>query len=433
MKSKMSLSARDLALQVIKVVEENLPLQEALDNYLENHKLKDSDKALTTNLVYGYFRIKHRLLFVLKTKIRGKFKKLPNKFLYPMCLAVYEILYMDKIPDYASVSWYVEYIKKRVDKRLVGLANGVLRNICREKDSFLDVKFYKKNIKKKEDFFAIYYSIPDAILKLLLSQYKLNDAICFLEKSIKRPYIGLRINKKLNESDELIKRLENENLYSLKYGSRIYAFEGFEDIDNLEQKGLISKKSYESQIILEKIKSFIKTPIWDVCAGIGGKLTFFLEEGIKPIWGSDIDFKRLKKLKEELVRLKLEDSLVFLADGTQNPPLNTRPNTIILDVPCTGLGVVSRRPDLKYRFSEKKLKDLLRLQEELINNSIEFLPEQGKLVYITCTWNKMENEDMVNKVISKYKNLSLIHEIKIDFCSDYREFFYLAVLKKERI
>lgn len=430
MKSKKNISSRDIALQVIKAVEDSYPLQEALDSHLERYHIKENDKALTTNLVYGYFRIKNRLLFVLNTKIRGQFKKLPNKFLYPMCLAVYEILYMEKIPDYASVNWYVEYIKKRVDKRLVGLANGVLRNICRDKQIYLQMEFYRKKVKSNRDFFEIYYSMPKDVIDLFLKQYSLDKARCFLEKSIEKPYIGIRINKKLNESANLIEKIELEKKYILKYKSRIYGFEQFYDLDKLEQDGLFSKKSFESQIILEQVKSFVKPPIWDLCAGIGGKLTYFLEQDIEPIWASDIDFKRLTHLKKELVRLRLKYIPIFLADAKKTPPLKKNPNTIILDVPCTGLGVVCRRPDLKYRFNEYKLKELLTLQEELIENSIKFLPNEGTLVYITCTWNKMENEDIVNKMLSRYDYIKLIKEIKPDFCSRYREFFYCAVLKK---
>ncbi len=430
MKPLKDLSSRELSIKVIKEIENGRALQETLDHYLNKNKLNSSDKALATNLVYGYFRLKNRLLFVLKNRIR-QFKKLPNRFLHPMCLAVYEILYLDRIPDYATVNFYVEYIKKNVDKKLVGLSNGVLRNICREKNSYLHKDFYKNNTKNEIEFFEVYYSIPQKILELLLNQYTIKQARCFLEKSIDRPYIGIRINKKLVEAVKLIENLELEKKYILKHETRIYGFDQFEDVDKLEQRGILSKKSFESQIILQQIKCFVKEPIWDICAGIGGKLTYFLEEDICDIWASDVDFKKLIYLKKELLRLKLKEILVFLADGTKNFPLKKAPNTIILDVPCTGFGVLSRRPDIKYRFNEKRLKDLLQIQKRLLENSIEFLPAGGILVYITCTWNKMENGDMIEGILGKYDYLNLLKEIDFDFCSKYREFFYCAVLKKQ--
>lgn len=432
MKIKNKPSPREIALSVLRDVENGSFLQETLDGYLEKNPLNKKDKALITALVYGYFRIKLRLLFILKNKIRGQFKKLPKKFLYPLCLGVYEILYMDKIPDYATVSFYVEYIKRKVDKKLVGLANGVLRNICREKELLLSEDFYRNNTKDEKEFFESFYSMPREILNLLLDQYDYEKAICFLQKSIHRPYLGIKINLKSEKSKDVIENFNSKRLYSIKFGSSIYGFEdsNLKKLDIWQDEGLISLKSIESQIILDKIKDLIVPPIWDVCCGVGGKLLFFLEEQKLPIWGSDIDIKKLKQVKKEIDRLNLQDTPIFVADGTRTPPLNIKPNTIILDVPCTGFGVLSRRPDIKYSFTKQRLNDIIDLQIKLVDNAISFLPENGILTYITCTWNKMENEEVIGSFIKKYKKLELVKEIDIDFCSNFKEFFYCAVLKK---
>ena len=434
MKNNKKLSSREIAINAIIKIKKHMHIQHAVDNALE-HVQKKQDKALITELVYGYFRLRERLYFILKSRIRGQFKKLPKKFLISMSLAVYEILYLDRIPDYASVNFYVEYIKKRISRGLTSLANGVLRTICRKKEDFLSHEFYIENTVSKEEFYSIYYSLPLFLVKILISQYGDKNAEIFLKKSVCKPFIGIRINKKNKSSKEIIKLLDKNNQVKQKINNRLYALEHSDEIDieYFEKQGIISRKSFESQKVLIDLDCYDwNTPIWDMCAGFGGKTTFLLEEDKFPVWASDIDIKRLLGLKKELFRLKLNDIPVFVTDSTKANPLKKNPSTILIDTPCSGLGVICRRPDLKLRLDDIFLKNIIKLQQNLLNMAIKTVPKHGRIVYITCTWNRDENEKLVQKVIRENRDVkvSIEKEVKIDFTRDLREFFYGVILVK---
>ena len=423
---------RLLAIFVIEQVIKGRELQAALDDILRSRFLKLQDKALLTHLTYGYFRLKTRLEFVLRFKIRGRFKKLPKRFVLCLALATYEILYLDKIPEYATVCWYVEYIKKKVNNSLTALANGVLRNISREKALLISEDFYREHTKNQNDFLTAYYSMPEFLINMLYSQYDREEAAVFLEKSLLKPYIGIRINKNLEEGKSLKENILAKKRYELVVGERIFGFEKIDfSLDDLEKKGIISRKSVESQKILLDLRcDKWETPIWDVCAGFGGKTTFLIEEGIFPVWASDVNLKRLIGLKQEKKRLFLPEFPIFLADGCSVYPLKRRPSTILLDVPCSGLGVLCRRPDVKWKMTKEYIEKLKLIQYKMLDIASEFLDKGGKIVYITCTWNREENEEQLFRLIKKKKGFVLDKEVGVNFYSVYREFFYGAVLKK---
>ena len=437
MKGSKKLSSREIAINAIIKIQKGMHIQHALDLALQNVQ-KKQDKALITELVYGYFRLRERLYFILKSRIRGQFKKLPKKFVLCMCLGVYEILYLDGIPDYASVNFYVEYIKKRISRGLTSLANGVLRTICRNKDEFISREFYIKNTRSMEEFYSIYYSLPLFLVKILISQYGDKNAEIFLKKSVCKPFIGIRINKRNKSSKEIINLLNKNNHIKQKINNRLYALEDSHEIDieYFEKQGIISRKSFESQKILIDLHfNNWNIPIWDMCAGFGGKTTFLLEEDKLPIWASDIDINRLLGLKKELFRLKLNDIPIFVSDCTKVSPLKKNPSTILIDSPCSGLGVICRRPDLKLRIDDIFLKNIMKLQKKLLNLAIKIVPKYGRIVYITCTWNRDENEAQMQRLMQDNKGvkIEIEKEVKIDFTSDLREFFYGVTLVKNSL
>ncbi|GAB6887385.1 16S rRNA (cytosine(967)-C(5))-methyltransferase RsmB [Desulfothermus okinawensis JCM 13304] len=435
MRKNKTKSPREIALDTIIKIKRGMHIQKALDMVLSNVNIKRRDCALITELVYAYFRLKARLNFVLKSRIRGQFKKLPERFVLCMCLGVYEILYLDRIPDYASVNFYVEFIKKKVNKGLTSLANGVLRTICRNKEELISREFYLENTRSRKEFYSIYYSIPICLVDLLVKQYGCEDAEIFLKKSIIKPYIGIRINKKKRSSKEVINILTKNKSTNKKLEDRLFALEDASDIDieRLEQEGIISRKSFESQkILFDLSKDKWNLPIWDMCAGFGGKLTLLLEEDKAPIWASDIDINRLKGLKREISRLGLDDVPVFVSDCTKSDPLKKSPNTILIDSPCSGLGVINRRPDLKWRIDHRFLKEVTKVQERLLNKALKTISTYGRVVYITCTWNREENEGQILKLVENNRDIKIKieKEVSINFSNDFREFFYGVVLVK---
>ncbi len=426
---------RWVAINTIERIQKGGDLQAVLDHFLCVHTINIKDKALITHLTYGYFRLKARLEFILRFKIRGRFKKLPKRFVLSLALATYEILYLDRVPEHATLNWYVEFVKTGINKGLTGLANGVLRNICREKTDLLHEDYFKDHTRTRTEFLSVYYSIPVEILSLLISQYGEQDGLYFLKKSISAPFIGIRLNLREKGGQDLQQQIIFQEQYDINVGNRLFGFKNSPkglDLSSMEQQGLISRKSVESQKILLDLEcEKWEVPIWDMCAGFGGKVGFLVEYGKYPVWASDIDFNRVMGMKREKKRLGLRAFPIFLADGTAALPLKKVPNTILLDVPCSGLGVLSRRPDIKWKMNFCQINLLKKIQYNMLQNASDFLNPGGKIAYITCTWNREENNNQVMKILKEKRGtLDIEKEVDLDFKTKYREFFYGVLLKK---
>ena len=153
-----------------------------------------------------------------------------------------------------------------------------------------------------------------------------------------------------------------------------------------------------------------REPIWDCCAGRGGKTTALLEQGHRGIWASDVSLRRLRGLRGELGRLRLPAVPVFRADAT-NPPLGEKPRTILIDAPCTGLGVLSRRPDAKWKRGPRDVVDLAAVQRRILEACAALLPSGGRLVYLTCTATRAENDDQAAWLEALRSDLVRTHQV----------------------
>ncbi len=424
----MGIEPREIAIEVIYESLNHHDIQFSLNKYLSQHRLKRSDKNLITTLCYGYLRLKGRIDFILRSTVRGNIKKLPFKLVVALGCAVYEILFLDRIPEYATVFWYVEYCKKRIKRHLSGLTNGVLRHIIRIKDMLLSKDFYKDD--DMIVFLSRYYSCPVWIIKKWMECLGYEHTIKLLDLSLQPPKIGIRVNiRKKKELNSIVRQLKDNNpdFYLKDVG---FSFKKTPDlpIDRWENEGFITRQSIESQRIIWELEPYTwGIPVWDCCCGSGGKTTFLLERGIEDIFASDINLDRVSFLKKELVRLGLKSIPVFLTDAALFYP-RKKPATVFIDAPCSGLGVLSRRPDIKWKRGSDEVKKIVKTQKRLLEHASSLLGSGGIIVYITCTINPEENEKIVRSIYS----LKLIKEIKIKDTIEkgYNEFFYAAILKK---
>ncbi len=418
---------REIAIDIIEKSLLGQDIQTALNKHLNSYELKKVDKSLITTICYGYLRFKKRIDFILKRSVKGSIKKLPFKLVIALGCGTYELLFLDKIPEYATVYWYVEYCKKNIAKRLSKLTNAVLRHISRIKDELLSERFYSdKDIKV---FLSRYYSCPNWITDLWIKHFGIEKTTELLKRSISQPNIGIRINPKKMTHDVLdIFKTSSPIFYIEDLG---FCFERTPSlpIEELEQKGMITRQSFESQKLMwDVLQNVWQEPVWDCCCGAGLKTTLLLERGIIDIFASDINFYRLSFLKKEIKRLELKDILVFKADATNFCPLKA-PKTIVIDAPCSGLGVLSRRPDIKWKRYPKEIKRLKNIQKNILSNALKILNSSGRIVYITCTINPEENESLIRE----FAGVKIVKEICIDdFLKDpnLKEFFYTAVLEK---
>ncbi len=434
-KQPNSQQARSVAIRAISRSLQGENLQACLSQELNKSDLCLLDINLATMLSYNYLRYKGRLDYIVGVYILHKPSKIPENFFLYLGLCIYEMMYLEKIPFYASVNWYVGCVKQRLSNRWAKTANAILRQISDNIERIKSSDFYQQDNPGMVKFWSRYFSCPQWIVDLWINNYGENVCKTLLASSLQAPQIGIRVNKTLPEADQLWQTFYN--LPELKeICAYTFSFAKSPDmqIEDLESSGLISRQSPQ----IEKMLSILDTttwelPLWDCCAGNGNKTTLFLEKGFTPLWASDLSREKIQRCQKEINRLHLKKIPLFVSNAAHSPPLKKKPRTVLIDAPCSGLGVISRRPDLKWKRTFGELKKISSLQEAILD--VQVNNAQDRIVYFTCTLNPEENEQVVQKVKDKYKKkLTLEQEYKpeLDLENNLsKEYFYAAVLVKK--
>ncbi|QGY39648.1 antitermination protein NusB [Pseudodesulfovibrio cashew] len=393
-------------------------IQAALDTALSHDAVDPRDAGLATELSYGYLRLKGRLNYVLSRFLKDP-GKLPPKMHLAMGVAAYEILFLDKVPTYASVDWAVEFSKSKPGSRFSGLFNAVLRRVGELGDTAHDPDYYRKDASLPE-FLTRWYSCPQWLSDLWWRAYGEEQATRYLEAQLKPPAVGI-------------------NLYGHPYADEIFSelasapevidIEGFSfalppgmQIDGVPGPPL-ARQSFAARQALEALRPDTwGDPVWDACAGRGGKTRILREKGRK-VFASDPHSGRLSALHREL-----PDVETFEANAATAVPPH-KPATILLDLPCSGLGVLSRRPDTKWKRKTRDLDDLVKLQTEILDNAAQRVKRGGLIAVVTCTLNPDENEGLIRDFLEAQPGAVLETEWSTPSDSPLNEFFYGALLR----
>jgi len=393
-------------------------IQAALDVALSSGTIDPRDAGLATQLSYGYLRLKGRIEYVLSRFLKDP-GKLSPKMRLAMGVAVYEILFLDKVPAYASVDWAVEFSKTKPGARLSGLFNAVLRRISELGDQAHDKDFYRKDASLPE-FLTRWYSCPQWIVDLWWVTYGEDKAIKYLEAQTGPPAMGINLFGH-PDADEIFTDLAGapEILDIEGFSFALPAGTSFEE----EPDPPLARQSFAARQAIEALAPETWSgPVWDACAGRGGKTRILLEKGLK-VFASDPHTGRLSALQKELPGVT-----VFEANAATAVPPH-EPGTILLDLPCSGLGVLSRRPDTKWKRKTKDLDDLIKLQAEILDNAAQRVKRGGRIALITCTLNPDENERLTARFLKKYPEATLKREWTTPPESPLGEFFYSALLE----
>ena len=425
-------SARRAALECLSLaLDKGVDVQSGLNQVLSQRDLSPRDAALATELSYGYLRYKGRIRYVL-SRYLNKPDKLPPRLFRAMGVAAFEIMFLDRVPNYASVDWAVSLAKQTFNLSMSRLANAVLRKVSSAGESLSEPDFYRDDDPDTMTFYSRYYSCPYWLAGLWLASYGPENAARYLAATLQAPPLGLRVNRTRPEYEEVFSRLSASPACVAAREPGVALGPGFkEPLDDLLERGVVSRQSMASQEALALLEPGTwKTPVWDACAGRGGKTAYLLEQGVTDLYASDVHSSRLALLNKETARLGLDPARVFLADASKPPPLREKPGTILLDAPCSGLGVLSRRPDIKWKRTPKDLDDLHSLQRAILENAYSILPSGGSIAYITCTLNPAENQELISSFIEAHWDIRLDRSQTFRPSSPLREFFFIALVKK---
>ena len=421
--------ARNAAWQTIDLcLQGNRPIQEALDTVLNRTSLDPRDEALAAEISYGYLRYKGRIDFLLHLYLRAP-EHLPAPLLQLLGLAAYELLFL-RIPAYATVHSAVDMVRARFSPGLAKLSNAVLRRISQLGADAGNPDFFLAKAKNAQQADAAFYSLPVWLHVLLRDHCGFQEPRLFLD-SLLPPPLGLRVNTVHPDQEELLTRLENAPGLLDRLGP-MFCLEGnpLSDLTACLAQGRVSRQGfgvYEALVAMEP--NTWPSPLWEACCGRGGKTCALLENGMPPFWASDLSLGRLIGLNHDIRRLGLPRPVVFLAAADKPAPLARKPQTIFLDVPCSGLGVLARRPDIKWKLNPSRIQEFIARQASLAQAALSLLPAGGILIYMTCTLHDAENRTQVEHM-SKAHGARIEQTWQTPTSSKGREHLYCARLIK---
>lgn len=408
------------------ILENNAFLNEALDLMeIKYAYLTSKDRHFIRRTVKGVIERKLELDFYINSISNTPVKKQKKWVRTILRSAFYQIKYMN-IKDYAVVDESVKLIKKLKYKQFSGFVNGVLRNYIRKKDELIP-----RNLEEK-------YSIPNWIIEKFMKEEGMENTTKILSSFSKIRPIMIRLNTKYFEKDLILSDLKEEG-YTIKEVDPDYNVYSLSGIDSLNASKTFSDGKFYIQdlsamypIFLANLKKGYKA--LDTCASPGGKTLLMAEivGDTGQILSCDISEKKADKIKENVKKSGFLNIDVRIQDATKpNPDLREKFDAILADVPCSGLGVIGRKADIRYRLKKEDIKSLSFLQKEIIDNTISYLKKDGIFIYSTCTISKEENEDNRDYILNKYKDLYLFKEKKILPFMYESDGFYTAIFKKQ--
>lgn len=398
-------------------------IDKLVDFELNTGNLSDLDKALLQELVYGVTRWKAKLDWVLIGFFHGDFQKCFNYVKNALRIGLYQILYLDKVPNSAAIDEAVEIVKRKQGKKTAGLINGVLRNIARNIEN---IRYPKEN-DDRSFYISVMESHPKWMVSKWIERYGEAEALELLQKNNEIPNQTIKINPLKITREELFKLFEDHNVDyaeskylegSIKVLTRKIKMQGTE----LFKDGKITIQDTSASLAAKLLTAKPNENILDMCAAPGGKTSQIIEDmnDQGKVTAVDLFEARVRLIDQNIKRLGYK-SVETIADDIRTFKPEVEYDGVQVDVPCSGLGTISKKPDIKWSFEKETLPKLNKLQLEFLTLSSKLVKVGGRIVYSTCTIEKEENEDIVNKFLSENPNFELDNAEKYlhpDICKD---------------
>lgn len=434
---KAGLSPRLAALIALEKVEKGIPIQEAVADVMAHASFSLEDRRLCVDMAYGCQRAKIRLNYI-SGRIIPKSGKLPRTFFLMLEMGIYSLVFQKRVPPHAAINETIKMVKSRFGQTLANVANGALRNLQRMGNAPEDPMWYAAGEGEKSRWrgFSIFYGIPLNIAELWLRSYGPEDAFSLMRRSAGRPWTGLRVNIFRAGAGEIINALENSANEKIGYNG--FAFAPGEAPENILNEslehwlaaGMIARQSPGSMMVMEKLglKEWNK-PVWDCCAGFGGKSAWLAQHGVNVKIASDTSLKRLNSFRRQNSAWFAHMPALLRADASK-PPFASWSGNILVDAPCGALGILARRPDIRQR-TDVEIAALVKKQRMILDGAGSLLQPGAELAYITCSLNPAENEKLVESYIAANKNTSLEREWQTPHGHPWLEGMYGALLRKK--
>ena len=401
------MNCRKVAINILeRIINEGAYSNIILSNELNNSDLSDKDKALVTEIVYGTLRRLKTIDTIIASFVKD-ISIMDKKILNILRVAVYQMNYLDKVPSYAACNEAVEEAKEISDKDSK-LVNGILRNFVKKEGKF-DIVF-----RNKIDEIAFDLSFEPWMVRMFIKQYGEHETLEILEGLNNTPKMTVRVNSIKGDYEDVYEELEEAG-YNIEEGCicpEAISIKGGKGIENNQAfvDGKITVQDESAMLISPLLDLEEGMKVLDLCCAPGGKTTHIGEllNNTGEVLGFDLHENKLELVKENYERLGITNIKLAQMDATKlDAKLVSYADRVLLDVPCSGIGIIRKKPEIKWTKKRKDLKEIVEVQREILENAWEYLKTGGVMVYSTCTLNKEENEENIKWFLSKHKDATI--------------------------
>lgn len=382
--------SREIALDILLEILErggysHIILRQALNKY---QYLDKSERAFISRIAEGTVEYLLQIDYIIDSFSNTKVKKMKPVIRTILRMSVYQLLYMDRVPDSAVCNEAVKLAVKRKFTGLKGFVNGVLRNISRNKEG----------LSWPDD--SVRYSMPAWIVSMWEESFGRETAVTMMESFLKDKKTTVRCNFAKASKEEILKSLKKQGAEVSEYGisEAVLCIEKYDYLEGLEafQKGYIQVQDLSSSFVGEIADPKKGDYVIDVCGAPGGKSIHIADklDGTGMVEVRDLSLQKISMVEENIkrcgfsnIRTKVQDALAADPDSVEKADI------VIADLPCSGLGIIGRKPDIKYRMTPEDLESLAALQREILAVVQTYVKPGGRLIFSTCTINRKENEE----------------------------------------
>ncbi len=382
----------------------------ALRNVLQKYQYLDKkDRAFITRVTEGTLERMIEIDYMINQFSNVKVNKMKPVIRCILRSAVYQIKYMDTVPDSAACNEAVKLAEKKGFRTLKGFVNGVLRNIARNKDQ---ITYPKES--DTLNYLSVKYSMPVWILEQWMEVYSRETVEKMLAGFLKEKPTTIRCNLSRYSKEEVVESLEKEgvcvdNHPYLPYALWISSYNYLAELESF-QNGMFSVQDISSMLVAHLASPKRGDCIVDVCAAPGGKALHIAEllDETGSVEARDLTDYKVNLIQENIMRAGVSNMTAVKWDATVlDENMVEKADIVISDLPCSGLGVLGKKTDLKYKMSEDGQKDLVGLQRDILSKVQNYVKPEGTLVYSTCTIHKAENMDNVHWFLASYPDFEL--------------------------
>lgn len=402
---------RGLAVKILNRIDRtDAYLDKLLEIEIKNSNLIGADKALLFEIVHGVTRWQGRIDWILTGFYKGQFSKAIPNVKNALRVALYQILFLDKVPDYAAVNEAVDFVKKLQGQAAADLTNAILRNIIRNKESIR----YPNPDEDINSYLSAFYSHPTWLVKRWLQRFGREEVEKLLLSNNNKPTLNIRINNLVTNAAEM-KSLLNSVELKFTDGKYLKEFIRMNSLSNITDweyfgKGYFTVQDESTGFPIKLLTVSTGMRVLDLCAAPGGKTAFIADEmnNSGEIVALDKFESRLKILEKNLNRLKVTNVTTKIIDAMEFED-EIGFDRVLIDAPCSGLGTLTKKPDLKWKRDLGDIRKIVNIQYDLLRKGASLVKPGGFVVYSTCTIEPEENFELITKFLNEHSNFGLLN------------------------